>query len=199
MKKLNIFKKVKILKNLSFSLIIGLTLAAGITFAWNAVWHGTDWVKRGNVIKSKELGETLEYLYMKSRLLPENCNQVGDVLVWNGSGFSCESSERGSGSGNDANNNNNNTTTPELIAGCAVVNNYQALTGTRGLWFPKAPKCWGGASAVSGNGVLADIHCPAGSTKVILGQYETGCDWAGGDGAPYIACEYVTLSLGCVK
>ena len=54
------------IKNWTLSLILGLVLAGGITFAWNAVWHGTDWIDSGKIITAKELAEDLEYL--KKRL-----------------------------------------------------------------------------------------------------------------------------------
>ena len=89
MKKEKNFRQEKSLKSIFLSLIIGLTLASGVTFAWNAVWHGTDWIKSGDVIKAKEIAENFEYLYKRTNPLPaENCNE-GDTLKWSGGKFIC--------------------------------------------------------------------------------------------------------------
>ncbi len=46
--------------------VAGVVFASGLVYAWNAVWHGTDWIKSGAVIESKKLGESLQYLYEKT-------------------------------------------------------------------------------------------------------------------------------------
>ena len=62
MKATKITQKIKNFKNISLLLTIGLALAAGLTFAWNAVWHGTDWIKNGTIIDAQKIAENFEYL-----------------------------------------------------------------------------------------------------------------------------------------
>ncbi len=72
------------------SLLIGLLLAAGITFAWNAVWNGTNWIQSGYVVTSKEIGENFEFLYRHS--VPDGfpvCQGADKALQWNGSQIVC--------------------------------------------------------------------------------------------------------------
>lgn len=64
--------KNKILRNTKPVLIgifTALTLISGITFAqtqWLKKWHNpNDWIQPGRVISSKQLGESLNYLYNK--------------------------------------------------------------------------------------------------------------------------------------
>lgn len=77
-------------KSIALSLSLGLAFAAGITFAWNAVWHGTDWIGSGKVISSQQIAENLEYLYQRAGKLPANgCQNVGEVLQWDGNQFIC--------------------------------------------------------------------------------------------------------------
>ncbi len=93
MKKEKILRKTKSLKNISLSLVIGFSLVAGITFAWNAVWHGTDWIDTGKVIPAKEIAENFEYLY---NILPtsEKCTP-GSVLSWGENQINCLKCEDG--------------------------------------------------------------------------------------------------------
>ena len=58
------FKKTNI-KYWTLSLIIGVLLASGFTYAWNIKWHGTNWVGGGKVIKAREIAENFEYLKKK--------------------------------------------------------------------------------------------------------------------------------------
>ena len=79
-------------KAIALSLSLGLALAAGITFAWNAVWHGTDWIQSGKVINAKAIAESLEYLYQRS--IPQNfpaCSGPGQALQWDGTKIICSS------------------------------------------------------------------------------------------------------------
>ncbi len=43
--------------------VAGVVFASGLVYAWNAIWHGTDWIQSGAVIESKKLAESLQYLY----------------------------------------------------------------------------------------------------------------------------------------
>ncbi len=54
------------LKGFVSGFALSLMLVAGVVYAWNAVWHGTDWIQTGEIIKSKEIAENFEYLYQKT-------------------------------------------------------------------------------------------------------------------------------------
>jgi hypothetical protein len=49
-------------KSIFLGLIIGLTLAAVTTYAWNSVWNGTSWITSGGVIDAQKIAENFEYL-----------------------------------------------------------------------------------------------------------------------------------------
>jgi hypothetical protein len=55
------FKKM-LNKSIFLGLIIGLTLAAVTTYAWNSVWNGTSWITSGGVIDAQKIAENFEYL-----------------------------------------------------------------------------------------------------------------------------------------
>ena len=63
MKKLKIakFTKEKVKVYLTATLL-AVALIAGGTYAWNAVWHGTNWIQAGKVIESEKVAENFEYL-----------------------------------------------------------------------------------------------------------------------------------------
>ena len=46
--------------------VAGVVFASGLVYAWNAVWHGTDWIQPGVVVRSEPLAESLQYLYEKT-------------------------------------------------------------------------------------------------------------------------------------
>jgi hypothetical protein len=50
------------IKSTILSLVVGLFLAAGITYAWNATWHGTSWISSGETISAQKVAENFEYL-----------------------------------------------------------------------------------------------------------------------------------------
>lgn len=55
---------MKNIKSTTLSIVLGLVLAAGITYAWTANWHDpATWVSNGSVIQADKLGESLQYLY----------------------------------------------------------------------------------------------------------------------------------------
>ncbi len=99
-------QKIKGFKNLSLSLIVGLVLASGLTFAWNAVWHGTDWVQSGKIITPKEIGENFAYLKQEidglknatSNTIP-TCAGYGKALQWDGTKWICKITASKFGSG----------------------------------------------------------------------------------------------------
>ncbi len=187
MKNLGLSKKTNI-KGFVFGATLAFLLASGLVFAWNAIWNGTSWINTGEIIPAKQIAENFEYLYLKSRLLPDNgCPNVGDVLSWDGSKFVCQdanasTTDTGTDTGTD----------PELIAGCAT-NAEEDRYGRA-----RPPICWGGASAGRRNSI-ENTNCPTGSTKVVLGKYETNCRLDGGDGAQRLVCNYVVTSVGCIK
>ncbi len=86
---------VKISKKFFLSLLFGLGLAAGFSFAWNAVWHGTDWIQSGAMIESKKIAENFEYLYSRvgpgGELVPPDCWGADKKLGWKNNAWICES------------------------------------------------------------------------------------------------------------
>lgn len=66
----------KSFRNLGLSLFVGLILSAGITFAWNAVWHGTDWIQNGTIINAQKTAENFECLKSSIEALSSGvCNK----------------------------------------------------------------------------------------------------------------------------
>lgn len=129
-------------KAIIFSLALGLTLAAGITFAWNAVWHGTGWIDSGEEISSQKVAENFEYLYARS----PNCPK-GDYLVSTGDGWECDSGPT--------------TTTPPTPPTTCV---YEGTVRTSGFSYTvwnacsaQAPRCFcafGSATCIGGSGLV---------------------------------------------
>ena len=72
----NFIYKFKKIKFWTFSFFLGLTLAAGVSFAWNAVWHGTDWVQSKKVVTPREIAENLEYLRQQINKLQVQVNNL---------------------------------------------------------------------------------------------------------------------------
>ncbi len=69
------------LKTLTYSLIIGLTLAGGITFAaWATnVWNPTDdWIQDGSAISAQKIAENFEYLLS---LHGNNCTVYNEKIM----------------------------------------------------------------------------------------------------------------------
>ncbi len=103
MKKLKIakFAKEKFKVYLTATLL-AVALIAGGTYAWNAVWHGTDWIQAGKIVESENIAENFEYLYSRAGVLPEGgCSSTGQILIWDGSKFYCGDQASG-GSGGSA-------------------------------------------------------------------------------------------------
>ncbi len=88
------FKKNVSIKNIFLSLIIGLALATGTTFAWDAIWQGTNWIKTGAVISAQKIAENFEYLYSRvgpeGDLVPPECWGKGKKLGWKDNKWICE-------------------------------------------------------------------------------------------------------------
>ena len=65
MKRLKLIKKNIIINPLKYTVafLVGLVFASTAVYAWQAVWHGTDWIQSGQVIRAKEIGENMQYLY----------------------------------------------------------------------------------------------------------------------------------------
>ena len=63
--------------------VAGVIFASGLVYAWNAVWHGTDWVQSGKVINAKNLGESLQFLYEKIEDLNTRLNNIGNSSTTN--------------------------------------------------------------------------------------------------------------------
>ncbi len=67
-----------------------ITLAAVSVFAWNATWHGTDWVQSGKIITAKDLAENFEYLYQnKVDKPPSDCFGTQAKLQWKNNQWEC--------------------------------------------------------------------------------------------------------------
>ena len=63
------------------SVPLGLLLAGGLTYAGNAVWHGTDWEQTNKIVTPKEIADNLEYLNQKIAGLEQN---IGGSTTKNG-------------------------------------------------------------------------------------------------------------------
>ncbi len=66
-------------KHTLFSLLL-LALFVSLTYAWDAVWHGTDWIYSGQIIESKRIAENFEYLYNELEQLKVNSSTVNYVI-----------------------------------------------------------------------------------------------------------------------
>ncbi len=87
------------IKNWVLSLTIGIVFAVSLSFAWNSVWHGTNWVQSGKIITSREIAENLEFLYQRAGKLPAGgCQNSGEVLQRDGAQFICATVSGGSSS-----------------------------------------------------------------------------------------------------
>ena len=108
--------KLKEVKFWVFSFFLGLALATGISFAWNAVWHGTNWIQSGKIITPREIAENMEYLKQQVDSLQTQINNIS-----NSTSTSITVQDLPSGS---------------VVAGCGPSFNYWGLTQIT---------CWGGA------------------------------------------------------
>ncbi len=81
---------------LALSLVVGIALAAGITFAaWTATWHDpNDWAQSGKTISAQEIAENFEYLYSEKSPNPPTCVGEDSRLQWDG-GWICNIIQRG--------------------------------------------------------------------------------------------------------
>jgi len=67
------------------SALLALLLPGAISFAWNAVWHGTNWNSNSISTSGKQLAETFEFLYKRMpdpNLNNNNC-YGGEILRYN--------------------------------------------------------------------------------------------------------------------
>ncbi len=71
--------------------VVGLVFASGLVYAWNAVWHGTDWIQPGVMVRSEPLAESLQYLYDITRPLNNLtvCTGTGKALQYDGTSLVC--------------------------------------------------------------------------------------------------------------
>ncbi len=78
-------------KNISIavvSLALGMVLAGGVAYAWNAMWHDpSTWVSEGSVIDAQKMGESLQYLYGEIAALKAGGGTSGTGT--SGTGASC--------------------------------------------------------------------------------------------------------------
>ena len=73
--------KLKSLSGFVLGASLGLMLVASIVFAWNAVWHGTDFIQTGKVIPAKEIAENFEYLKQEISTEEFECSTVTENLI----------------------------------------------------------------------------------------------------------------------
>ncbi len=156
-----------------FGLVAGLVFASGLVYAWNAMWHGTAWIKAGTSIESRQIAENFEYLYRQIENLKTQLN---------------------TGSNSNTNNSASTVNLEQLpsgipVAGCGITKN-----DGRSRFAPKY-ECWGGASY---NGSYASIKCPK-DTFAFTIMDTTGSYIYGGDGNPQTG--YTTNLQGflCIK
>ena len=77
-------------KGFVFGFILSVALVGGVVYAWNAIWHGTDWIQAGKVIESEKVAENFEWLYKRINIFPDpaKCNE-GEILKWHNNKFVC--------------------------------------------------------------------------------------------------------------
>ena len=179
-------EKIKGINKWLVSIFVGLLFAGFITFAWNAVWHGTDWVQSGRIITPREIAENFEYLYQRAGKLPAGgCQNVGEVLQWDGAKFICATVSGGSGTVACSNpseqllNGSSTYTVADCSAagGTAVQTDDGCLCKFRGSYCPSGwtqylyysqtlsqtcdgiglPNCSDGSSCSTGNHAFANI------------------------------------------
>ena len=150
---------------------LGLLFAAGITFAWNAVWHGTDWMQPGNTINSKEMAENLEYL---KRTVNDLNNRINNIEQ------------------NNTSINSENMPSGSVIAVCFVDN-----TGSE--WRGYSKKCYGGATLKWSRSSNWTANCPGDSKVFRIYTYKGDTYQTGGDGNPQYAQNTETVGVLCIK
>ncbi len=78
-------------KILTLSLMIGLALTAGITFA-TATWQNTDWISDGSAISTSKMKDNFDYLYERvsdsDTLADINCT-TGQIAKYSGGAWEC--------------------------------------------------------------------------------------------------------------
>ncbi len=126
------YNKIRIL---SLSLLLGLTLAAGFSFAWNATWHGTRWIQSGKIIGPREIAENFEYLKQELDNLKAAVNNLPGANA--SSSISVDRMPSGT-----------------IIAGCLNVDNYTT----------RNTRCWGGAQ-ITKFGNRRYTKCPPSSSR----------------------------------
>jgi len=142
MKRLRLLKKNIIINPLKYTVafLVGLVFASTAVYAWQAVWHGTDWIKSGEVIRAKEIGENMQYLYEQIEDLKGQINNL-NTQINNSSSSQITINQMPSGT---------------VVAGCTQVPDNRPFSAYK--W-----KCWGGAFAWRSNGY--DMKCPANTFK----------------------------------
>lgn len=156
------------IKNWVLSLTIGIVFAVSLSFAWNAVWHGTNWVQTGKIITSREIAENLEFLYQRAGKLPAGgCQNSGEVLQWDGAQFICATVSGGSSSACS----NTNTV---LANGSGTSNTVDDCLSAGGTAVDTTDGCLCKMSRTT-------LSCPSGWTRVSNWSETVGRNCGGGD------------------
>ncbi len=205
----------------TFSLLLGLLLAASITLAWSAIWHGTAWIQPGRVISADGIAENFEFLYQKAGKLPTGgCPNAGDILQWDGTEFICTSLDAAGGAGACSNTNTilaNGDNTTHTVADCLSLGGtaVDTIDGCLCKLSRTTLSCPSGWAMVSNWSTTTNKTCtPYGSgscyTSCSTGSHDFAnqavetCRYAngqaGGDGSMW--CNYYTCSasisaVGC--
>ena len=175
MKIINFIKNKSVISPLKYIVVFvaGLVFSAGLAFAWNAVWHGTNWIQSGQVIRAKEVGENMQYLYEQIEDLKGQINNL-NTQINNSSSTQITVNQMPSGT---------------VVAGCTQVPDNRPFSAYK--W-----KCWGGAFAWRSNGY--DMKCPDNTFEFKIID-TTDSYIAGSDGAEYTAYHARIGGLLCIK
>ncbi len=71
---------VQNLKTLTISLLLGLILASGITFA-TTIWKGTSWVISNEPVSAENIKSNFDYLYDRVTVLSGATGTDSDILA----------------------------------------------------------------------------------------------------------------------
>ena len=127
--------------------VAGLAFSAGLVFAWNAVWHGTDWIQSGAVVDAQKVGENFEYLKKQIEDLNTRLNNIENSSTTN---ITIEDMPSGT-----------------VVAGCMAGNIMEKTNVETPMYY----WCWGGASVKNYYPYFFKRYtytCPKGTKKRLL-------------------------------
>ncbi len=207
----------------SLTLLAGIFLVITLTYAWDAVWNGTNWIQPGQVITSRYLGENFEFLYQHS--VPDGfpvCMGSDKALQWDGTKIICGTvSSSGATSYGACGNSNSNliqgstfTISDCITAGgnvydttgsgdciCKFTSNACPSGWTQYNFWTETRKntCSGGdaqcgGSCTTGEHLFADQNVESCSYR---SGYYTGEPWPNNCSGGYATCYAIVDSIGC--